>query len=138
MTRISRRHFLKMLGAGSLIATAPGCWLVKRTEQPGEEGVYDALAELGLSVAQKAGAEYSDIRMCSYASQWLQLEDRKLQEMNDSLDSGFGIRVLVNGAWGFAASNEVNEEKVKKTVRRAVELSVQAARRPHRPNAVRQ
>jgi len=128
MTLVNRREFLKRLGAGSAIAVLPGYVSLGRVSVALGSPLPADLADAGLSLARKAGAEYADIRICSYVYQWIHLRDRKIHEMEDTSDKGFSVRVLVNGAWGFAASNVMTEEKMTTVVGRAVQLGRQAAR----------
>jgi len=65
------------------------------------------LATLGVDLIRQAGCEYGDIRLCTYRSQNLTARDRTMSQLADNVSSGFGVRVLLNGAWGFAASHNV-------------------------------
>ncbi len=65
----------------------------------------DELAELALKRVVASGAEYGDIRLLDSATQTIRGEDRRIASVREMQDSGFGIRVLYHGAWGFAASS---------------------------------
>ncbi len=65
----------------------------------------DELAELALERIMASGAEYGDIRLLDSTTQTIRGEDRRIASIRESQDSGFGIRVLYHGAWGFAASS---------------------------------
>ncbi len=65
----------------------------------------DELAELALKRVVASGAEYGDIRLLDSTTQTIRGEDRRIASIRESQDSGFGIRVLYHGAWGFAASS---------------------------------
>ena len=65
----------------------------------------DELAELALKRVMASGAEYGDIRLLDSMTQTIRGEDRRIASIREAQDSGFGIRVLYHGAWGFAASS---------------------------------
>ncbi|MGL5065889.1 MAG: TldD/PmbA family protein [Microcoleus sp.] len=81
------------------------------------------LANLAVNLIQKAGCEYGDVRFCSYRSQNLYARDRSLSNLSDNVSSGFGVRVLLDGAWGFAASHNKTLEEVARIVALAVEIA---------------
>src|SRR5262249_49046887 len=45
------------------------------------------------------------------------------QSISDSQDVGFGVRVLLNGTWGFASSNRINDGQVRRMTERAVQIA---------------
>ncbi|MDR2831207.1 MAG: TldD/PmbA family protein [Methanobrevibacter sp.] len=60
--------------------------------------------------------DYSDIRAIKSNSTNLIMKDSKIQEINSGLNIGARIRVLKNGAWGFAYTNDLNKlEEISKT-----------------------
>ncbi|MEM9541098.1 MAG: TldD/PmbA family protein [Cyanobacteria bacterium P01_E01_bin.42] len=81
------------------------------------------LASLAIEAIQKAGCEYGDIRICRYRSQRLFVRDRSLSNLADNINSGFGVRVLFQGAWGFAASPYQTPEEILRIVNLAVETA---------------
>ncbi len=81
------------------------------------------LTTLAIDLIRQAGCEYGDIRLCSYGTQNLTARDRSLTNLADNISSGFGVRVLLDGAWGFAASHRKTPEEVKRIVAMAVEIA---------------
>jgi TldD protein len=81
----------------------------------------DALASAALNAAQMAGADYADIRITTNRSQFVATREAIVAGVADSETSGFGIRVLVDGTWGFAASRDVTMDEVARVARVAVE-----------------
>ncbi len=81
----------------------------------------DALASAALNAAQMAGADYADIRITTNRSQFVATREAIVAGVQDSETSGFGIRVLVDGTWGFAASRDVTMDEVARVARVAVE-----------------
>src|SRR2546423_1853905 len=61
-----------------------------------------SLALLALDTAQSLGATYADVRFLTYRRQDLFTEDERVARLSDRRDTGFGIRVIAGGAWGFA------------------------------------
>ncbi|MGD1806266.1 TldD/PmbA family protein [Dapis sp. BLCC M126] len=81
------------------------------------------LATLAIDLIRQAGCEYGDIRLCTYHSQKLMARDRSLKQLQDKVSSGFGVRVLLNGAWGFAASHRQTPEEIVRVVALAVDIA---------------
>ena len=81
------------------------------------------LATLAVDLIRQAGCEYGDVRLCTYRSQNLTARDRSLSNLSDNISSGFGVRVLLNGAWGFAASHNVTSVEVVRIVALAVDIA---------------
>lgn len=81
------------------------------------------LATLAIELISRAGCEYGDIRFCTYRTQNLYARDRSLSQLSDNVSSGFGIRVLLDGAWGFAASPHKTPAEVERIVALAVDIA---------------
>jgi TldD protein len=73
-----------------------------------------------LDAARSAGAEYADVRISRNRRQSISTRERRVQGLSDTETFGFGVRVLVNGAWGFAASRELTRDEVARVARQAV------------------
>jgi TldD protein len=80
----------------------------------------DSLAAAALNAAQMAGADYADIRISTNRTQRASTREAIVTGVMDSETSGFGIRVLVDGTWGFAASREVTVDEVARVAGIAV------------------
>ncbi len=80
----------------------------------------DALGAAALNAARSAGAEYADIRISTNRRQFVATREAIVAGVQDSETSGFGVRVLVGGTWGFAASREVTADEVVRVARVAV------------------
>jgi len=89
---------------------------------------HDALADAALSTARKLGADYADIRIIRQREESIYTREERVQWVGRSQTFGFGVRVLVAGAWGFSASNTVTEKEVRKVVAAAVEIAAANAR----------
>lgn len=84
---------------------------------------WDELAELALRRVTASGAEYGDIRLLRSVSQTIGGEDRRIASIRDTDDTGFGVRVLYHGGWGFAASSVCSLEEVPRVADLAVEIA---------------
>ncbi|MFO7997499.1 MAG: TGS domain-containing protein, partial [Bacteroidales bacterium] len=58
-----------------------------------------------LDYAISRGASYADVRWVRRNNDLLQLWDGEIENVSADLSEGIGIRVLLNGAWGFAGTN---------------------------------
>ena len=75
---------------------------------------------LALDAAKSAGASYADVRISRNRNQAISTRERRVQNLVDNETFGFGVRVLVEGAWGFAASRELTRDEVSRIARQAV------------------
>ena len=78
------------------------------------------MAMLALDAARSAGASYADVRISRAQSQSVNTREDRVLGMGDSDTMGFGVRVLANGAWGFAASRDLSRNEVQRVARQAV------------------
>ena len=78
------------------------------------------LATLALDAAKSAGADYADVRFVRNRSQNLSTREQRVSGISDNETYGFGVRTLVNGAWGFAASRDLTREEVARVAKQAV------------------
>lgn len=74
----------------------------------------EEVVDLVLSRIKAGGADYGDVRIVESLSQVLYGEDRRIARVQDSEDSGFGVRVLYHGAWGFASSSVLTAGEVRR------------------------
>jgi TldD protein len=81
------------------------------------------LIDLALDAVRTAGAGYGDIRIVERATESLTVKNGNLAEASSNRSAGFGIRVLVDGAWGFAASSRMERVEVERTAREAVAIA---------------
>jgi TldD protein len=121
-----RRDFLRTGGAAAAgLALSPGFAhgivdpsALRRTS------VGDAfdrdLASAALDAATRAGAGYADVRISTNRSQNVGTREQIVTGLSDSETSGLGVRVLVEGTWGFAASRTLSAASAEETARTAV------------------
>ena len=81
--------------------------------------VSDAAIQTGLSL----GASHVDIRVERVRTGILQLRDTTPETQIDGSVSGIGVRVIVNGAWGFASAPEISADKARELAKVAVAMA---------------
>jgi TldD protein len=120
----SRREFLQLSSAAALGLAAyrlpPQFRTAAPTSPPLTDPTFKELAMRALDAAKSAGAEYADVRISQNRNQAIQTREHRVQSLNDSETFGFGVRVLVKGAWGFAASRELAADEMVRVARQAV------------------
>jgi TldD protein len=79
--------------------------------------------EAALDAARGQGAAYADARAATYREQDVHAEDRRIDHIGDGESAGLGVRVVVNGSWGFAASSEISAAAAETAARMAVEVA---------------
>lgn len=78
-----------------------------------------------LDLAVKAGAAYADVRLIPFsAAENISVKDGIVENLEYGESAGFGVRVLLDGVWGFASSFTISEKELS----RVVELAVQIAK----------
>lgn len=81
------------------------------------------LADLALTRVRRSGVDYGDIRIQHSFTEYIRGEDRRIASIRNVEDTGFGVRVLYHGAWGFAASSILSLEEVPRVADLAVEIA---------------
>jgi len=76
-----------------------------------------------LDLVQMGGAQYGDIRVVENRTESIQVKNGVVEALNFSDSIGFGVRVLVNGAWGFSSSSELTGEEVDRVGKHALEIA---------------
>src|SRR6202142_2786755 len=85
------------------------------------------LASWALDTAALRGATYADVRIVQDRSRALATKNGKIGNASDSQSLGFSVRVIVDGAWGFAASADMSRASAEATAARAVEIAKASA-----------
>src|SRR5262245_49513575 len=78
-----------------------------------------------LDVAIRKGANYADVRVIPYSvSEDISVKNGVVENLEYSELAGFGVRLLVDGVWGFASSSN----PVEKEIPRIVDLAFRIAK----------
>jgi TldD protein len=91
------------------------------------------LAEAAVDAALGAGASYADARAVSLRRQYVITKNGNIEDLSDTDSEGIGVRVLVDGAWGFAGSGRLDEAAARDAALRAAEFA-RAAPGRHQTN----
>ncbi|MEX0651225.1 MAG: DNA gyrase modulator, partial [Actinomycetota bacterium] len=91
------------------------------------------VAKTAVDAARKAGAEFADARAGVDETESLTVRNQEMEGIDRSTSTGVGIRVLVGGRWGFAATSRLDEAEIDRTARLAVEMARAAQRLPGDP-----
>jgi TldD protein len=85
------------------------------------------LSSRALNMAQVRGASYADIRVVNRLTQRIAVKNGKVEALQQDETQGFGVRVIVNGAWGFAASSRLEPKEVERVVAQAIAIAKASA-----------
>jgi len=81
------------------------------------------IANRALNIATMGGATYADVRIVNQRSRALTTKNGKVGSASDAESMGMNVRVLTDGAWGFAASEDLSRSGVEAVAARAVEIA---------------
>ncbi|OQY22278.1 MAG: peptidase C69, partial [Anaerolineaceae bacterium 4572_32.1] len=81
------------------------------------------LTDRALNLAQVQGATYADIRIVRRETQNITVKNGVVQELELDSTQGFGVRVIANGAWGFASSHLLTPAEVDRITALAVSIA---------------
>jgi TldD protein len=139
--RSGRREFLAMAGLATTgwllsgrhaFAAVPGAREPAPKRAPGSARAAEkmlassplladeALAVRAVEAAQKAGASYADARLVLWRRESVNVRDDHIQGVSSSEEYGLGLRVIADGAWGFAATNVLDKRGVDRLAKQAV------------------
>ena len=91
------------------------------------------LARLAVDAAGQAGASYADARFVAEEEESLTVKNQEMEGIDRSHTEGVGVRVLVDGYWGFAATARTDEPQLRRSAELAVEIARAASRLPRDP-----
>ncbi len=90
------------------------------------------LANVALDTARQKGASYADIRFVTDRSRNVQVKNGKVASLLNNESQGFGVRVIVDGAWGFSSSSIVTRSEIERITGEAIAIA-KASASVHRP-----
>jgi TldD protein len=93
----------------------------------------EAFLQRALDAAVSGGADYADVRGVLGATESLSVNGPSVESLECSTSEGFGVRVLVDGAWGYAASSRLEDAEATRVARQAVEVGRASATRVDQP-----
>ena len=88
-----------------------------------DDEVIKKFADKSISLSKQNGASYSDFRLSNFISQRISTRENVIQDISDSENYGFSVRVLIDGAWGFSSSSTLNESEVGRVTNLACDIA---------------
>jgi len=93
----------------------------------------DILIKVADAAAQKFGAEYVEVRAQSLFKTMLTLKEGRVEAVKQGIENGSALRVLMNGAWGFASVGALDVETLTDAVSVACKMARAASSRLKMP-----
>ena len=81
------------------------------------------LTDRALDAAAAAGASYADVRVEQLDRQVIVVKNGRPEGLSEDESVGFGVRVIADGAWGFASSSRVEPAEIDRVARLAVQVA---------------
>src|SRR5689334_3232777 len=81
------------------------------------------LTERALDTATSLGARYADVRIVRRHEESIAIKTGRVEGVASNETEGFGIRVLVDGAWGFASSHVLTGTEADRVAGEAVRIA---------------
>ena len=76
-----------------------------------------------LDLAQVRKAQYADVRIVQTTTESMVVKNGVVTELNRQGSGGFGVRLLVDGAWGFASSRSLSSDEVDRVTDLAFKIA---------------
>jgi TldD protein len=83
----------------------------------------DDLIDRAVDTATGSGAAYADVRVIEHHAESLTVKNGSLAASSSERSAGFGVRALVDGAWGFASSQDLDLGEAERVAQRAVAIA---------------
>src|SRR3954453_18716043 len=81
------------------------------------------VTERALDTASARGAEYADVRVVRRIDESITIKTGRVEGVASGESEGFGVRVLVDGAWGFASSHLLTTVEADRVGAEAVRIA---------------
>jgi TldD protein len=124
---MDRREFVATTGAAALGLAADPAVLSRAPVQTATALRMDAavrdLLMAALNAATMAGASYADARIGRQRQSFVSTRERQIVGVGDNETMGCGVRALVDGCWGFAATPRLTEDGVARAAREAAAIA---------------
>jgi len=93
----------------------------------------DDFLSRALDLAAMKGASYCDVRLVETNQERFVVRTGVVDTISNDESLGIGVRVLVNGSWGFASTNIVTPAEVDRATSLAVEIALASAQSSNGP-----
>lgn len=91
------------------------------------------VAKMAVDAARREGADFADARAGIDETETLTVRNEEMAGIERDTSTGVGVRVLVDGRWGFAATSRSDPAEIDRTAALAVEIARAAHRLPGEP-----
>ncbi len=85
------------------------------------------LLDRALNLAHTRGSQYADARVIEKETETLVVQNGEMRTLESAKNLGVGVRVLVDGAWGFASSRDLSLSEIDHLTDRAFEIAKASA-----------
>ena len=127
----SRREFVKKTGMAAAATAISGAFsptksfaaLVQRPVEMPQDDVVRNLMMAAINSAKSAGASYADVRIGRYRQSFVFTREQQIVNTVDTDSIGAGVRALVDGTWGFGATETLTTDGVATAAREAVAIA---------------
>lgn len=126
---MKRKDFLYLTGMGLGAAMLPDLSAFGRSVDPEvalqaiDVAVKKRMADVALNAARSKGATYADVRISRHLNQSIAAREQRVQNLINTESFGMGIRVIANGCWGFAATNDLTNDGIAQATELAVRIA---------------
>ncbi|NHZ92778.1 TldD/PmbA family protein [Massilia sp. CCM 8733] len=123
---MERRTFLKISSGAAGVMLVPvfgNAIAAEELMNPVAIAFKKSLADAAMNAATKAGATYCDVRIGRYLNQFITTRDLSVENIVNTESSGVGVRVIANGAYGFASTNDMSPDSIAAAARQAVAIA---------------
>lgn len=96
---------------------------VEESLTPVDVALKKKMADVALNAAKSKGATYADVRIGRYLNQVVATRETRVENISNSESYGLGVRVIANGSWGFAATNNLDNTSIAKAAEAAVAIA---------------
>jgi len=131
---LKRRDFIYNTGLGMGSLLLPGSSLFANAVPPGrpwttvDVAEKKRMADIALNAARSKGATYTDVRIGRYLNQFVVTREDKVENVVNTESYGMGIRVIANGAWGFAATDNLTTDSIANAAALAISIAKENSR----------
>ena len=91
------------------------------------------IGQVALDVVASAGAEVGQFRIAGHENRMINTRDGSVENVASDSNTAMSVRVVHNGAWGFAAATELTEQAARDAAIRALEMAKISAQVSNEP-----
>jgi len=135
MNKITRRSFLKSTALAAATVALPDAWYsLARAGEPAyfeqEFGITDGMCQKVLAQALAKGGDFADLYFEHTISNWVMLEDGKVNRAYCDVALGVGIRTVKGDQVGYGFTQELNEKSMLAAAATAATIANATAKKP--------